>query len=339
MNQRQERTGTPTFQDVVLRLQQFWGEQGCELLAPCDFEVPFATLHPEAFFNLLGTTPWRGAYLQPVRRSLDGRYGRHPYRLGRHHQFEVILKPPLADIQSLYLESLAAVGLELRLHDVRFAEWEWQPRSLGVKGVGWHARVNGLGVTRVTFLQQVANRDLDPVSVEISYGLERLMMLHQGVASAFDIEWSSGGRDLGPRRRREEAETSRYVFEVADVADLRSRIQAQERDAQRCLSAGLARPAYELAVQCLELIDTLEARGDVAPRERSGFLDRVRHLVVAAAELDLERQISEVSTVGRSDADLSDAGPSDAGPSDAGTSDAAASRASKAKTKKRRKRR
>ncbi len=289
MNQPQENTVARTLLDVVSSLQRFWVEQGCVMLAPCDFEVPFATLHPEAFFNLLGSTPWQAAYLQPVRRRLDGRYGLHPYRLSRHHQFEVILKPPLADIQSLYLASLEAVGLELQHHDLHFAEWKWQPRSLGVEGAGWHAVVDGLGVTRMTFLERVADRSLDPVGVEISYGLERLMMLLQGVASVFDVDGSEGGRDRSLRQRRDEEEISRYVFEVADVADLRSRLQALDLDAERCLAVGLARPAYELAVRCLELIDTLEARGDVSQRERSSLLDRVRERVVAAAELDLER--------------------------------------------------
>ena len=260
-------------QDTVLRLQRFWSSRGCLLLPPCDFEVPFATLHPDAFFRTLGPTPWRAAYLQPVRRPLDARYGQHPFRLSKHHQLEVVLKPPVDEIQAVYLASLEALGLDLRQHDVRFAEWRWQPRSLGASGFGWHALVDGLGITRLTYLERVADRDLEPLSFEISYGLERLLMLLQGAASAYAVSWS-GDTDYGRVRRRDEEEVSRYVFETADVDDLQQRLAILEREAGRCLDNGLARPAYELAVRCLEPIDLLEARGAVVGRRSAGALAR-----------------------------------------------------------------
>lgn len=285
----------PNLQDAVLRLQRFWSSQGCLLLPPCDFEVPFAALHPDAFFRTLGPNPWRAAYLQPVRRPLDGRYGRHPFRLSKHHQLAVVLKPPVDEVQTIYLASLESLGLDLSQHDVRFAEWRWQPRSLGASGFGWHALVDGLGITRLTFLERVADRDLEPMSFEISYGLERLLMLLQGFPSAYAVSWS-GDTDYGRVRRRDEEEVSRYVFETADATDLQQRLEILDREAGRCLESGLARPAYELAVRCLEPIDVLEARGAVSGRERERWLDRVRERVVAAADLHLARQAAEIET-------------------------------------------
>ncbi len=279
----------PSLQDTVLHLQWFWAAQGCLLLPTCDFEVPFAALHPDAFFRILHPDPWRAAYLQPVRRPLDGRYGKHPHRLGKHLQLQVVLKPPPADVQGLYLESLEALGLDLELHDVRFAEGCWRPRSLGASGSGWHVLLDGLGVTRLTFLERIADRELDPACVEISYGLERLVMTLQGAASAFELGGSEGGgeADYGQQRQREEEEISRYAFEVADVAGLERRLEALDGEAVRCLEAGLARPAYELAVRCLELIDLLDARGELPARERVRLLEGVREKIVAIAELDL----------------------------------------------------
>ncbi len=282
-----------TLQDAVLRLQRFWSNQGCLLIPPCDFEVPFATLHPDAFFRTLGPAPWRAAYLQPVRRPLDGRYGLHPFRLSKHHQLEVVLKPPAEEVQAIYLASLEALGLNLQQHDIRFAEWRWQPRSLGASGFGWHALIDGLGVTRLTYLERVADRDLDPASFEISYGLERLLMLLQGAPDAYAVSWSGDGSAYSWLHRRDEEEVARYVFEIADVADLKQRLEALEREAGRCLETGLARPAYELAVRCLEPIDVLDARGAVTGRERERWLDRIRERVVAAADLHLAHQAAD----------------------------------------------
>lgn len=274
-----------TMQETVGRLRAFWEAQGCLRLPPCDFSAPFATLHPDAFFRILGPEPWRVAFVQPVRRPLDGRFGEHPYRLAKHHQLEIVLKPPPSDLRSLYLESLETLGLRLGSHDVRFVEWRWEPRSLGARGSGWHAVIDGLGVTRLTILQRLANRDLDPPSVEISYGLERLLLPLQGAESVYDVDWAPGGIDYARLRRRDERESSRYVFQIADIDDLWQRLEALDREAERCLEAGVVRPAYELAVRCLEPIDLLEARGAASARQRGLWLDRVRQRVVAAADL------------------------------------------------------
>ncbi len=273
-----------SLQDVILALQRFWVAEGCLLLPASDFAVPFATLHPDAFFGVLERESWRAAFLQPVRRPLDGRYSEHPYRLGKHLQFQVVLKPPPADVQALYLGSLEALGFELALHDVRFSEWRWQPRSVGGSGSGWHALLDGLGVTRLTFLERLADRDLDPACVEISYGLERLVMTLQGAGSALQLRWSEQGGDYGRLRQREEEELSRYAFEVADPGELLRRLEVLEHEAERCLKEGLARSAYELSVRCLEPIDLLEARGVLSARERTEWLERVRGRVVAASK-------------------------------------------------------
>ncbi len=277
---------TESLQDAVLRLKRFWASQGCRLLPPCDFAVPFAGLHPDVFFGVLAEEPCRAAFLQPVRRPLDGRFGEHPYRLTRHLQLLVVLQPPPADVQRLYRQSLEAVGLTLPLHDLRFIECSWTTRSLGSFGTGWHALLDGLGVTRLTFLERLADRDLDAPCVEISYGIERLVMTLQGAASAFQLAWSQHDAGDEPRRRRLERELSRYATEVADCDRLRGRLETLDGESERCLAAGLGRSAYELAVRCLEPIDLLEARGELPARDRADWLDRVRERVVAAAVLE-----------------------------------------------------
>ncbi len=267
----------------MLRLQDFWTARECLLLPACDFTVPFATLHPDAFFGVLEPDPWRAVFLQPVRRPLDGRYGEHPFRLAKHLQLLVVLQPPPADVQGLYLESLEALGLELELHDVRFSDWSWAQRSLDARGRGWHALVDGLGVTRLTFLERLAGRDLESPCVEICYGLERLAMTLQGAASAFELGWTREDADYRRLRLRDEEELSRYAFEVADPGELLRRFEVLEQEAERCLAGGLARAAYELSVRCLEPIDLLDARGVLSARERAESLDRVRDRVIAAA--------------------------------------------------------
>ena len=200
----------------------------------------------------------------------------------------MVLKPTPEDVQVLYLESLRALGLDLALHDVRFSEWRWQPVSIGGSGSGWHALLDGLGVTRLTFLERLADRALDPTCVEISYGLERLVMTLQGTDSAFQLGWSEGGVDYGQLRRREEEELTRYAFDVADAGELGRRLEVLEHEAERCIEHRLARAAYELSVRCLEPIDLLEARGELSARERQAWLERVRTRVVAAAAMALE---------------------------------------------------
>jgi len=276
-----------SLQDAISRLSSFWAARGCLVLPPCTLEIPGGVLHPDAFFRLLDEEPWRAAYLQPVRRPLDGRYGRHPSRLARHLQFQVLLKAPGDDARDLYLASLADLGLELAVHDLRFAEWSWQALSLDAWGLGWHVLIDGLGVSRMTFLQQLAGRELEPVALEISYGLERLMMAVGRVRNAFELPWADGGPSYGELWRRDEEELTRYAAEVADAEAIERQLALFLESARRSLDAGLPRFAYEQTVKCLREIDLLETRRELSIRDREQRLGQVRDLVldVAAAYL------------------------------------------------------
>lgn len=288
MAKSQEPEARASLQETLLRLTQFWTGQGCLWLPSCDFEVEAGILHPDSFFRLLGPEPWRAVFLQPVRRPLDGRRREHPYRLQKHLQLQVVLKPPPPDVQSLYLQSLEALGCELAVHDLRFAEWNWQSTALDAWGSGWHVLIDGLGITRLTFLQEAAGETLAPPTAELSYGIERLTMLLAGKPSADDLDWVAGGPVYGDLRRSDEAELSRYVFEVADVGSLRRQLEELLGESDRCLEAGLVRPAYELAVRSLQSVEVLEARGDLATFERRQRLAEVQQRVRAAAALYLD---------------------------------------------------
>ncbi len=293
MTTNEATTEGAALQDTVRRLTRYWADEGCLLLPSCDFEVPAGILHPDAFFHLLGAAPWRAAYMQPVRRPLDGRRGEHPYRLGLHLQLQVVLKPPPEDLRGLYLRSLEALGLVLADHDVRFADWRWESKTLAASGSGWRVVIDGLGVTRLTFLERAAGREMAPQAVELCYGVERLSMLLAGVSEAFALRWSAGGPLYGDLRRRGEEELARYVFEVADTDALRHRLAGLAAESRRCLEAGLARPAYELAVQGLQALDVLEARGELDPGRRERWLGRLGRRVVAAAELHLGEPLTD----------------------------------------------
>ncbi|MEE8524087.1 MAG: glycine--tRNA ligase subunit alpha [Thermoanaerobaculia bacterium] len=288
MGKAQEPEVRASLQETLLRLMRFWTDEGCLWLPSCDFEVEAGTLHPDSFFRLLGPEPWRAVFLQPVRRPLDGRRREHPYRLQKHLQLQVVLKPPPPDLQTLYLRSLETLGCELAVHDLRFAEWNWQSTALDAWGSGWHVLVDGLGITRLTFLQEAAGTTLEPPTAELSYGIERLTMLLAGKPSAGDLEWVEGGPVYGDLRRTDEAELSRYVFAVADVGALRRQLEELLGESDRCLEAGLVRPAYELAVKSLQGVDILEARGDLTTFERQRWLAEVKSRVQAAAALYLE---------------------------------------------------
>jgi glycyl-tRNA synthetase alpha chain len=272
-----------TFQDLILKLSEFWAGQGCVLQQPYDLEVGAGTMHPDTFLRVLGPEPWRVAYVQPSRRPADGRYGDNPFRLGKHHQFQVVLKPAPADIQRLYVQSLAAIGLDLAVHDLRFEEDNWEAPTLGAWGVGWQVMLDGMEITQFTYFQQAGGIELSPVSAEITYGLERLTMFIGLAKSIYDIEWVSGVR-YGEVRHQDEVESSRYYFEVADVAFYQQVFEGMEGEARRCLTAGLVLPAYECALKCSHAFNVLDARGAVSVTERVGLMKRVRDLAVACAK-------------------------------------------------------
>jgi glycyl-tRNA synthetase alpha chain len=273
----------PTFQDLIFSLSEFWAGEGCVLQQPYDLEVGAGTMHPDTFLRVLGPEPWRVAYVQPSRRPADGRYGDNPFRLGKHHQFQVVLKPAPADIQRLYLRSLEAIGLDLTVHDLRFEEDNWEAPTLGAWGVGWQVMLDGMEITQFTYFQQAGGIELSPISAEITYGLERLTMFIGLAKSIYDIEWVSGVR-YGEVRHQDEVEGSRYYFEVADVPFYQQIFEGMEREARRCLAAGLVLPAYECALKCSHAFNVLDARAAVSVTERVGLMKRVRDLAVGCAK-------------------------------------------------------
>jgi glycyl-tRNA synthetase alpha chain len=277
-------------QTLILRLSQFWGEQGCVVQQPLDIEVGAGTMHPETFLRVLGPEPYRVAYVQPSRRPADARYGENPFRLGKHLQMQVILKPSPADVQELFLESLRSLGVDPAVHDVRFEEDNWESPTLGAWGVGWQVLLDGMEITQFTYFQQAGGVDLKPISAELTYGLERIAMFLQRKDSAFDISW--GGLSYGQVRRQDEIELSRYAFEVADVELLRRHFEDWEREAGRCLEVEepLVLPALEAALKMSHLFNLLDARGAVSVAERVVLIARVRKLAVRAAKAYVEQR-------------------------------------------------
>lgn len=279
------RPGEPGgFQGVILALSEFWAERGCVLEQPYDLEVGAGTMHPATFLRVLGPEPWNVAYVQPSRRPADGRYGDNPFRLYKHHQMQIILKPSPPAVQQIYLESLAALGIDLSEHDLRFEEDNWEAPTLGAWGVGWQVMLDGMEITQFTYFQQAGGIDLEPISCEITYGLERIAMFLGRERSVYDVSWLPGGPTYGAVRHQDEVESSRYNFEVADTAFLRAMFDGHEREGWRCLDAGIVIPAYEQALKCSHLFNILDARGAVSVSERVVLMKKVRSIAVACAK-------------------------------------------------------
>jgi glycyl-tRNA synthetase alpha chain len=276
-----------TFQDLILRLQNFWAERGCMIEQPLDLEVGAGTMHPATFLRVLGPEPWNVAYVQPSRRPADGRYGDNPFRLAKHYQFQVVLKPSPLDVQDIYLDSLRAMGLDLARHDIRFEEDNWESPTLGAWGMGWQVLLDGMEITQFTYFQQAGGIDLAPVSAEITYGLERITMFLSRQSSVFDIEWGAGF-GYGPVRRQEEFEFSKYYFEIADIPLHWKLFDQYEGESKRCLEAELVLPAYDWTLKCSHVFNTLDARGAVSVTERVAVIKRVRDLAIRCAEQYLE---------------------------------------------------
>ena len=270
------------FQQLILALQAFWAGEGAVVQQPYDVEVGAGTMHPDTFFRVLGPEPWRAAYCSPSRRPVDGRYGQNPFRVYRHFQFQVVLKPSPPDVQEIYLRSLAAFGIEPRDHDIRFDEDNWESPTLGAAGVGWQVLMDGMEISQFTYFQQAGGIELTPITAEITYGSERIAMFLNGVANVFDLEWAPGV-SYGDVRRQEEIEFSRHNFEVADVALLNRLFEQYEAEGHRLLKLGLVLPSYDYALRCSHTFNVLEARGAISVTERTGFIQRVRRLAVACA--------------------------------------------------------
>ena len=276
-----------TFQELIMALQRFWMDQGCVLQQPYDIEVGAGTFNPATFLRVLGPEPWRVAYVEPSRRPTDGRYGENPNRLQHYYQFQVIIKPSPTEIQEIYLDSLRHLGIEPLEHDIRFVEDDWESPTLGAWGLGWEVWLDGMEITQFTYFQQAGGIDLKPISVEITYGLERIAMYLQGVENVFDLVWTEGIR-YGDIHHQGEVEFSRYNFEEADVEMLFRLFEMYERESKRLISKGLVLPAYDYCLKCSHTFNLLDARGALSVTERTAYILRVRELARGCAELYLK---------------------------------------------------
>ncbi len=282
------------FQDLLLAIQRHWAGKGCVLEQPYDMELGAGTMHPATFFRVLGPEPWRVAYCQPSRRPGDGRFGENPMRVYKHYQFQVILKPSPLDVQDQYLDSLRAFGVEPLDHDIRFEEDDWESPTLGAAGVGWQVVMDGMEISQFTYFQQAGGMELEPISVELTYGMERICMFLNDIRSIFDIPWSDRVT-YGEIRHREEVEHSAYSFKEADVSFFREQFERWEAEGARLLvpaepggdgppSSALLVPAYEAALKCSHLFNVLDARGALSVTERALSIQRIRRLACRCAD-------------------------------------------------------
>lgn len=277
----------PSFQDLILRLQEYWARRGCVIMQPYDMQMGAGTFHPATFLRAVGPEPWSAAYVQPSRRPTDGRYGENPFRLQHYYQYQVVLKPSPDDIQDLYLDSLIAIGIDPTVHDIRFVEDNWESPTLGAWGLGWEVWLNGMEVTQFTYFQQVGGLECRPVSGEITYGLERLAMYLQNVESIFDLVWTDGpmGRiTYGDVYHQNEVEQSRYNFDEADVDALFKVFDQAESEAARLIEIQLVLPAYEQMLSASHTFNLLDARQAISVTERQRYILRVRAMSRAICE-------------------------------------------------------
>jgi len=278
-----------TYQEIILRLSQFWADRGCVLLQPYNSEVGAGTFNPATFLRVLGPEPWRAAYVEPSRRPKDGRYGKNPNRVQQFLQYQVVLKPEPPEVQELYLESLRHIGVDLERHEIRFVEDDWESPTLGASGLGWEVWLDGMEITQFTYFQSVGGFELRPITCELTYGLLRIAMYLQGVDHVMDLDWG-GGLSWGDVNKAYEVDFSRYNFEEADTAlhfDLFNRFEAE---AGRLLEKGLVAPGYDYVIKCSHLFNVLEARGAISVSERTGYITRVRGLARKAAQAFLAQR-------------------------------------------------
>ncbi|NNF98506.1 MAG: glycine--tRNA ligase subunit alpha [Desulfobacteraceae bacterium] len=271
------------FQNVILTLERFWARKGCVMVQPCDLEVGAGTFHQFTLLKVLGPEPWKTAYVQPSRRPTDGRYGENPNRLQQYYQYQVILKPSPRNVQHLYLQSLKTLGIDPLDHDIRFVEDDWESPTLGASGLGWEVWLDGMEITQFTYFQLAGSIELSPVSVEITYGLERIAMYLQGVDNVYDLKWNEDVtyRDV---HHQQEVEQSTYNFEIADVGMLQDLFSNYESESQRVIKEGLVLPAYEYCLKCSHTFNLLDARGAISVTERTGYIARIRDLARLCAE-------------------------------------------------------
>jgi len=277
------------FQDLIFALQRFWAKQGCVLQQPYDVEVGAGTFHPDTLLRVLGPEPWKVAYVEPSRRPTDGRYGENPNRLQHYYQFQVVLKPSPRNAQDLYLKSLKTIGIEPLDHDIRFVEDDWESPTLGAWGLGWEVWLDGMEITQFTYFQQAGGIELNPISVEITYGLERIAMYLQGKENVYDLMWNDT-ISYGELNHRGEVEHSIYNFEKSDVEMLLNLFDMYERECRRIIEESLVLPAYEYCLKCSHIFNLLDARGAISVTERTRYIARVRSLARACAEKYLDQR-------------------------------------------------
>jgi len=277
------------FQDVILTLQHYWAKQGCVIMQPMDLECGAGTFNPSTFLRVLGPEPWNAAYVEPSRRPTDGRYGDNPNRLQHYFQFQMIMKPSPDNIQELYLDSLRALGLDLTKHDIRFVEDDWESPTLGAWGLGWEVWLNGMEVTQFTYFQQVGGLDLHPVTVELTYGLERLVMYLQDKDSVYDIMWNDKVT-YGQIYHQNEVEQSRYNFEISNASMHLQHFNDFEAECKTLIELKLPLPAYDYCMKCSHTFNLLDARNAISITERAGYIGRVRALASGISKLYVEQR-------------------------------------------------
>jgi glycyl-tRNA synthetase alpha chain len=279
-----------SFQDIIMKLQNFWSKNGCVLLQPYDLEVGAGTFHPATTLRSLGPKSWKAAYVQPSRRPTDGRYGENPNRLQHYYQFQVIIKPSPKNIKQTYLKSLAAIGIDVKNHDIRFVEDDWESPTLGAAGLGWEVWCDGMEITQFTYFQQMTGIECKPVPVEITYGLERLCMFVQGKNNVFDLDWNSEGVKYKEVFFQAEKEFSAYNFEFANTEVLLKNFETTEQECKSLLDKKLSLPAYDQCLKASHIFNLLDARGVIGVAERTGYITRIRELAKGCGALWLSSQ-------------------------------------------------
>ena len=280
-----------SYQEITMSLQKFWSKYGCVILQPYDIEVGAGTFHPATTLRSLGPKPWKAAYVQPSRRPTDGRYGENPNRLQHYYQYQVILKPSPDNVKQLYLKSLNAIGIDVKKHDIRFIEDDWESPTLGAAGLGWEVWCDGMEITQFTYFQQMASVECKPVPVELTYGLERICMFVQGKKNVFDIEWNEEGVKYKDIFFQSEKEFSAYNFEFANTETLLKNFELAEIECKSLLEKNLALPAYDQCLKASHFFNLLDARGVIGVAERTGFIGRIRELAKGSGEVWLKTQI------------------------------------------------
>ena len=280
-----------SFQDIIMRLQNFWGKNGCIILQPYDLEVGAGTFHPATTLRSLGPKPWKAAYVQPSRRPTDGRYGDNPNRLQHYYQYQVIIKPSPKNIKQTYLKSLVAIGIDVKNHDIRFVEDDWESPTLGAAGLGWEVWCDGMEITQFTYFQQMAGFECKPVSVEITYGLERICMFTQEKKNVYDLIWNNEGIEYREVFHQAEKEFSAYNFEHADTKNLFKIFDMLENEAKSLVEKKISLPAYDQCLKASHVFNILDARGSISVAQRAEYIGRIREITKSVAAIWIDTQI------------------------------------------------